>query len=177
MSPRAPVVVPVRLSTEWVSRFWTTTPPIYIPHTQWSLQLTIEANIPLRLAVISVDETRAVVTKCERSDGAYAFGVGGSSEREPSARQLGNPWLAIGGEPAGDTTTWKPIPLVRDITGRVREVLFALPRRDTESLRKGRWRVRHDLEGFLPFTSSALTRGVRGGRLLRPPSVQGEIRN
>jgi hypothetical protein len=48
---------PVRAASRWVPKTVTTDPPRYIPHTEWSWQCELAADIPL-LAVLLLDDGR-----------------------------------------------------------------------------------------------------------------------
>jgi len=52
---RAPLRTSLLVEAVWISRFWTTDPPVYVAHTEWSTQINVSSELPLRVAAITSD--------------------------------------------------------------------------------------------------------------------------
>jgi hypothetical protein len=160
MIERLPTSIPLTINAVWRTRFWTTTPPIYIPHTEWTLSVTVDAEVPLRLARVDVYDGRATISKYQRCEGGYGVRVTKPTEIEPATALLDSPWTALNIEPPANPLSWTLIPLVKDSRGIVRLSVIGFPRQDTDGLRTGHWRIREALRSFLPVQSEAFNKGI-----------------
>ena len=167
MIERLPTSVPLAIAAVWRTRFWTTTPPIYTPHTEWTLSVTVDADVPLRLARVDNFARGLVVSKYPRRPSTYqppgstyAVSTLDPTETEPSEAVLDSPWSALNLEPPANPVTWTLIPVLKDSSGAVRRSIIAFPREDTEGLRTGHWRIRESLRRFLPVKSDAFNKGI-----------------
>jgi hypothetical protein len=167
MIERLPTSIPLTIDAVWRTRFWTTTPPIYIPHTAWKLSVTIDSEVPLRLAHVDNLASALVVSKYPRRPSpyqplasTYAVSTLDPTETEPPKAALDSPWSALHIEQPATPVTWTLIPVFKDSSGTVRRSIIAFPREDTEGLRTGHWRIREPLLRFLPFQSDAFSRGI-----------------
>ena len=156
--PRSPLRTPVSIGAEWRTRFWTTEPPRYIPHTEWSVRVNVTAVLPLRLAAITSASGVISIEKLHDRGQYFSWAPGLSTQVEPSPADLEDPWRALGVAQPRDAMTWSRL-VVRSCNSRIAEIV-AFPRQDTESLRNGRWRVRRDLMSYLEPDLSSLAEGA-----------------
>lgn len=167
MIERLPTGIPLAIDAHWQTRFWTTNPPIYIPHTEWALAVTVTAVVPFRLARLDLSPTGTTVSKYDRResldrDGSrYEVAGMGATEIEPARALLDSPWRALKTDAPKCPVSWEVIPVLRDALGAARVAIIAFPRQDTDGLRAGQWRVREGLRQFLPVQSEAFNRGIR----------------
>lgn len=167
MIDRVPSSLPLMIDAVWRTRFRTTTPPIYVPHTEWTLHVTVDANVPIRLARVDRFARGSVVSKYQRrpspsrlAESTYSVSTLDPTETEPPQAQLDSPWSALNLDAPANPVTWILIPVVRDASGAIRSSIIVFSRSDTEGLRTGHWRVRESLRKFLPFQSEVFDRGI-----------------
>ena len=182
MIERLPTSIPLTIDAVWRTRFWTTTPPIYVPHTEWTLSVEVSADYPLRLARVDNFARGSVVTKYQRRPSPYqppgsTYGVStlDPTETEPSADLLDSPWSALNLDPPKNPVTWTLIPVVRGANGAIRTSIIAFPRQDTEGLRTGHWRIRESLRDFLSVQSEAFNRGIYKAPVIVPWQQNGNV--
>jgi hypothetical protein len=162
MIERLPTSIPLTIDAVWRTRLWTTTPPIYIAHTEWTLSVTVDADAPLRLARVDNLARGSIVSKYPRRPSpyqppgsTYEVSTLDPTEIEPSGAALDSPWSALNLDPPRGSVTWTLIPVLKNAEGAVRSSIIAFPRQDTEGLRAGHWRIRESLRSFLPVQSEA----------------------
>jgi hypothetical protein len=175
MIERLPISIPLAIDAVWRTRFWTTTPPIYAPHTEWTLSVTVDSEVPLRLAQVDYFREKSVVSKYHRrpspgrlAGGAYAVGTIRPTETEPTKAVLDSPWGALNVEPPANPVSWTLIPILKDSSGSVRRSIIAFLGTDTDGLRTGHWRIRQSLRRFLPVQSEAFNQGIYVAPVLQP---------
>lgn len=162
MSLRSPTKIPVAIGATCVSRFWTTNPPRYDPHTDWTVHVSISSDTSLRLARLVGNDHGWSVDKSSERGCEFTFAIGNATEVEPTPIERTDPWRALGISAPVAATTWSVIPLSKFSDGQPQVALLAFARQDTETLRGGRWRLRETLWPFLPIDSDALRQGQRG---------------
>ncbi len=160
---RVPRELPISLSMEWRRRSWTTNPPKYEPHFQWSVSLRISAEEPLRVALVRGNDIKKLM---ERSSNPSLGILWLMDNAEPTAVEQRDPWSALGVVKPTQSATWELIPVIAARDNAPGTALIAVPRRDTELLRRGCWRIRRELWPYLSGTLLQL-RTWRGN----PPSV------
>jgi hypothetical protein len=182
MIERLPTSIPLAIDAVWQTRFWTTKPPIYVPHTDWTLSVTVDAEVPLRLARVDYLREESVVSKYHRRPApgfltgkAYAVATIDPTETEPARAVLDSPWSALNVVPPANPVSWTLIPIVRDSSGAVRRSIIAFAREDTDGLRTGHWRIRESLRRFLPVQSEAFNRGIYVAPVLVPWQQNGNV--
>ena len=164
MVDRSPTRIPLAIHAEWKTRFWTTTPPVYIPHTEWSVTVTVGADTPTRLVRVDDYGDRLFAEKERRPYGeeSLTYELSGllHTEVEPEPGLLARPWSALGTDTPAGSVTWSLIPLITNPDGTVRLAVIAFPREDTEHLRGARWRIRESLRQHLPIQSAVFDGGI-----------------
>ena len=151
---RTPALEPLTLAAHWREHFWTTNPPRYDPHTEWIPHLTIAAAEPLRVALVIGNAT---FVKDPGRGQKFTLLLG---KARPIAPGGTSPWSELGVAVPLNVTTWRHVPVRAASEGQPSVGLFAVPRRDTELLRCGRWRIRRDLWSQLDDDASALRCGT-----------------
>jgi len=182
MIERLPTSIPLAIDAVWRTRFWTTTPPIYVPHTEWTLSVTVDAEVPLRLARVDYFLGESVVSKYHRrpspgrlSGKAYAVATIDRTETEPPRTGLDSPWSALNVEQPANPVSWNLIPVFRDSSGAIRTSIIAFPREDTDGLRTAHWRIRESLRRFLPVQSDAFNKGIYVAPVIAPWQQNGNV--
>jgi len=182
MNERVPTIIPLALDALWVTRFWTTTPPIYIPHTAWTLSVTVDADAPIRLARVDTFAWGSRVEKYARrpspydsSGSTYNVSTLDSTEIKPPQAVLDSPWSALNVDPPLNPVTWTLIPVVKDAQGSSRTHIIAFPRQDTEGLRREYWRIRASLRRHLRFQSEGFDRGTHRPHVVDLPRRNGNV--
>jgi hypothetical protein len=162
MSLRFPTKTPVAIGATWVSRFWTSNPPRYDPHTDWTIRISISSTTPFRLARLVGEDQGWSIDKSSERGCEFTFAIGNATEVEPTPIERSDPWRSLGVSAPVAAMTWSVIPLSTLSDRRSQVALLAFSRQDTETLRGGRWRLREELWPFLPIDSDGLRHGQRG---------------
>lgn len=87
---RSPLRIPVLVEAEWATRFWTTDPPRYLPHTEWSVRINLTAGLPLRVATVILDAGKSSIEKSHDRGQAFSLPLGFHASPTRAGRSPGS---------------------------------------------------------------------------------------
>ena len=141
--------IPLSVSTEWFSVFYTTDHPKLNPHWRWDLRVTVRAEQPLRVLTLQVRDEVAQWRKMPERGGHHVLMLR-LSWPDPSPAWVDDSRAHIDLDPSHKAMAGEIVPIASSVDGNWLFSLVALERKDTELRRNGRWLPREGPLAALP---------------------------